>query len=141
MCLMVNNIAHADFAAGEEAFKNQRYSEAFQQFLPIANQPGEYRAQYYVAYLYLYGLGVTKNDTKGLAYLKESLKENYHLAQALMAFLYSQGKSVPMDKKKAIELYKKAAEQGNEEAQHRINLLSGIEATADALASRSPLPK
>ena len=110
------SVALADFATGEEAFKNQRYSEAFQQFLPLANQQGNYREQYYIAYMYLYGLGVTKNDTKGLSYLRESLKENYHLAQALMAFLYSQGQGVPMDKKKAIELYKKAADQGNTSA-------------------------
>ena len=110
------SVVSADFAAGEEAFKNQRYSEAFQQFLPLANQQGNYREQYYVAYMYLYGLGVTKNDAKGLAYLQESLKENYHLSQALMAFLYSQGQGVPMDKKKAIELYKKAADQGNTSA-------------------------
>ena len=110
------HVVFADFAAGEEAFKNQRYSEAFQQFLPSANQQGNYREQYYIAYMYLYGLGVTKNDTKGLSYLQESLKENYHLAQALMGFLYSQGHGVPMDKKKAIELYKKAADQGNTSA-------------------------
>ncbi|MBP5343838.1 MAG: sel1 repeat family protein [Alphaproteobacteria bacterium] len=116
VCLAMNGAVQADFASAEEAFKNQRYSEAFQQFLPLANQQGNYREQYYVAYLYLRGLGVTKNDTKGLAYLKESLKENYHPAQALMAFLYSQGESVPMDKKKAIELYKKAADQGNTSA-------------------------
>ena len=102
----------ADFSLGEDAFKSQRYSEAFQQFLPLADQ-GNYRAQYYIAYLYLNGLGVNKNDEKGLAYLKESLKENYSLAQALMAFLYNQGIAVQMNKKKAIELYKKAADQGS----------------------------
>ena len=113
VCLTMSCAAQADFAAGEEAFKNQRYTEAFQQFLPLADKKGNYREQYYVAYLYLYGLGVAQDEIKGLSYLNESLKENYHMSQALMAFLYSQGQLVPLDKKKAIDLYKQAASQGN----------------------------
>ena len=116
VCLLISCVGRADFATGEEAFKNQRYSEAFQQFLPLAKKSGNYREQYYVAYLYLYGLGVAQNDIKGLDYLRESLKENYHMAQALMGYLYSQGTVVPLDKKKAIDLYKQAAAQGNTSA-------------------------
>ena len=103
---------HADFLEGEEAFDNKRYSEAFQHFQPLADE-GDFRSQYYVAYMYLYGYGVAKNDQLALSYLQKSLNQNYHLAQALMGYLYNEGRVVPADPKKAVMLYQKAADQGN----------------------------
>ena len=102
----------ADFLEGEPAFNNKRYSEAIQHFRPLADT-GDFRSQYYMAYMYLNGYGVTKNDELGLEYLQKSLDQNYHLAQSLMGFLYSQGLVVPLDHKKAVSLYQKAADQGN----------------------------
>jgi len=106
---------HADFLEGEEAFDNKRYSEAFQHFQPLADG-GDFRSQYYIAYMYLYGYGVAKNDQLALAYLQKSLNQNYHLAQALMGYLYNEGRVVPADPKKAVMLYQKAADQGNSAA-------------------------
>lgn len=106
---------YADFAEGEAAFSARRYSEAMQFFRPLADS-GDFRAQYYVAYMYLNGYGVSKNGEKGVEYLQKSLDQNYHLAQALMGFLYAQGEVVPVDHKKAISLYQKAADQGNTSA-------------------------
>ena len=102
----------AGFIEGEDAFGNKRYSEAMQNFRPLADE-GDYRAQYYVAYMYLNGYGVTKNNQLGLQYLEKSLSSGYADAQALMGFLYSQGQVVPMDRKKAVSLYQKAADNGN----------------------------
>lgn len=106
---------HADFLEGEEAFANKRYSEAMQHFRPLADQ-GDFRSQYYVAYMYINGYGVSKNDQVGLQYLQKSLDQNYDLAQAMMGFLYSEGRVVPVDRKKAVMLYQKAADQGNTSA-------------------------
>ena len=106
---------YADFLEGEEAFDNKRYSEAFQHFRPLADS-GDFRSQYYMAYMYLNGYGVSKNDQLGLSYLQKSLDQNYHLAQALMGYLYSEGRVVPADPKKAVMLYQKAADQGNNSA-------------------------
>lgn len=105
----------ADFTDGEAAFASKRYSEAMMQFRPLADE-GDFRAQYYVAYMYLNGYGVTKNTALGVEYLKKSLDQNYHMAQALMGFLYAQGEAVPLDHNKAISLYQKAADQGNTSA-------------------------
>ncbi len=105
----------ADFLAGEEAFKNRRYTEAFNKFLPEA-QKGDYRSQYYVGYLYLYGLGVNQDEDLALKYIKQSADQKYDTALALLGYLYDEGRLVPVDKKKAINLYKMAAEQGNTSA-------------------------
>ena len=107
--------ASADFLDGEEAFEAKRYTEAIQHFRPLADS-GDFRAQYYVGYMYLNGYGVTKNDQIGLQYMQRSLDQNYDLAQAYMGFLYSEGTIVPADRKKAISLYQKAADQGNTSA-------------------------
>lgn len=114
LMLMVSPVC-ADFLEGEEAFDNKRYSEAFQHFRPLADE-GDFRSQYYVAYMYLNGYGVSKNDQLGLSYLQKSLAQNYHLAQALMGYLYGEGRVVPADPKKAVMLYQKAADQGNSSA-------------------------
>lgn len=100
------------FLEGEKAFADKKYSEAIQHFRPLA-ETGDYRSQYYLAYMYLNGYGVTKNDALGLAYLEKSLKQDYDLAQALMAFLYEKGVVVQQDLKKAIQLYQQAAAKGN----------------------------
>ena len=113
--LVFSQPVFADFADGEAAFGAKRYSEAMLYFRPLADA-GDFRAQYYVAYLYLNGYGVTKNTALGVEYLQKSLDHNYHLAQALMGFLYAQGEVVPVDHKKAISLYQKAADQGNTSA-------------------------
>ena len=105
----------ADFLEGEAAFVSKRYSEAMQNFRPLADA-GDFRSQYYVAYMYLNGYGVSQNEKVGLSYLQKSLDQNYHLAQALMGFLYSQGIAVQKDHKKAVALYQKAADQGNTSA-------------------------
>ena len=102
----------AGFLEGEEAFANKRYSEAMQNFRPLADS-GDFISQYYVGYMYLNGYGVTKNNSLGLQYMQKSLDQNYDSAQAYMAFLYSEGQVVPPDPRRAVALYQKAADQGN----------------------------
>ena len=107
--------ARADIVTAEDAFKNHRYKEAFDNFLPLAEK-GDYRSQYYVGYLYLYGLGISKNEKLAVEYIQKSADQEYDSAQALLAYLYAEGRVVPVDKKKSINLYKKAAERGNTSA-------------------------
>ncbi|MDR2902170.1 MAG: sel1 repeat family protein [Lactobacillales bacterium] len=110
--LFISTSVFAGFAEGEKAFNSQQYSQAFSEFMPLADR-GDFRAQYYIGYLYLNGYGITQNNEKALEYLNKSLKSNYDLPQALMGYLYSEGTIVPKDKKLSMELYQKAADQGN----------------------------
>lgn len=104
--------AFCGFVEGETAFNQQHYSQAFSEFLPIANQ-GDFRSQYYVGYLYLNGLGIPQDTKEGLNYLQKAVDQNYDMAQSLMAFLYSEGQVVPKDMSKALSLYSSAAIQNN----------------------------
>ena len=83
-------IGKADFVSAEEAFKDHRYSEAFRKFLPEADK-GDFRSQYYIGYLYLYGLAGTKDEEKALKYIQASAEQEYDTAQALLGYLYDEG--------------------------------------------------
>lgn len=105
----------AEYADGEKAFNEQRWLQAYSEFLPLADA-GDFRSQYYVGYLYLYGYGVPQNAEKALSYLNKSAEQNYDMAEAQLAYLYANGTFVPKDKKRAMALYQKAAERGNASA-------------------------
>lgn len=117
LCLLTFSslTAVAGYQEAENAFNEQRYTQAFAEFLPLAEE-GDYRAQYYLGYLYLHGYGVQKDAKKAVSYLERSIKQNYDLAQSLMAYMYFEGDGVRQDKKRAISLYQQAAEQGNSSA-------------------------
>lgn len=102
----------ADFVTAENAFKDHRYLEAFNEFLPLS-ETGDYRVQYYLGYMYLNGLGVIRDDKKALEYIQKSADQEYEEAQALLGFLYDEGRIIPKDKKKAIFYYEKATDKGN----------------------------
>ncbi len=114
--------AFCGFVEGEKAFNQQHYSEAFSEFLPLAND-GDFRSQYYVGYLFVNGYGVTQDTKEGIRYLEMALDQDYDMAQALMGYLYAEGHAVPKSKKKAFELYKKAAEQNNISANLNLGLM------------------
>lgn len=107
--------ARAGYAEGEMAFNEQRYTQAFTEFLPLA-ESGDFRAQYYVGYLYLNGYGIPRDERSARKYLQNSVDQNYDMAQSLMAFLYDKGEVMPKDKKKSLALYEQAAAQGNSSA-------------------------
>ena len=104
--------AVAGYVEGENAFNEQNYALAFDEFLPLAEE-GDYRSQYYIGYLYVNGLGVQKDGKKGVEYLQKAVDQNHDMAQALMGYLYSEGLFVRKDKKKALELYQLAAASNN----------------------------
>lgn len=122
LALGVSLPAFAGFIEGEQAFKEQRYSQAFNEFLPLANE-GDFRSQYYVAYLYINGYGVPQNAKEGLKHLQMAVDQNYDMAQALMAYLYADGKVLPEDKEKAIALYQQAAAQNNVSANLNLGVM------------------
>ena len=64
--------AVAGYVEGENAFNEQNYALAFDEFLPLAEE-GDYRSQYYIGYLYVNGLGVQKDGKKGVEYLQKAV--------------------------------------------------------------------
>ena len=113
--LLVSVPAWAGFTEAINYFDNQQYAQSFAEFKPLADK-GDERAQYYVAYMYLNGLGVIQNTQNGVDYLNRSKDQEYEKALSLLGYLHSIGKFVELDKKKALDFYLKAAELEDNDA-------------------------
>ena len=126
--------AAAGVTEGLSYFDNQQYPQAFDEFKPLADGGNEV-AQYYTAYLYLNGYGITKNEALGLSYLQKSVDQGYEKAMALMGYLLAEGIYVTQDKDKAVQLYTKAAEAGDDDARLNLGVLyylgDGVERDMD----------
>lgn len=82
-------------------------------------------AYFILAMLYEDGYGSLKRDYKKMVEsIQKSAQMGYAHAQFLLADMYEDGDEVVKDKTQAIYWYKKAAEQGNKEAQKVLEKLS-----------------
>lgn len=96
---------------------NGNYEKAFDIFKGLADE-GNMDAQAYLGNLYLHGVGVDKNEEKGVGILQELVIKGNVFSQLFMARrLDSKSKY-----KEAAKLYLLAADQGNEFAQYSIGM-------------------
>lgn len=109
--LMCATSVFAGYTEGEQAMNAKQYAQAFAEFKPLA--PSDFRAQYYLGFLYLNGYGAPKDLKTAFTYIKKSSDSGFDMAQSLLGYMYSEGLGTAKNKAKAIELYEKAAEQGN----------------------------
>ena len=71
----------ADFITAEQAFIHKKYQEAFNGFL-LPAESGDFRAQYYLGYMYLNGLGTTKDEKKAIEFF--TMAANQGLGEAIL---------------------------------------------------------
>lgn len=109
-----SGVVLANFNDGEKAFKEQRWVVAYNEFKPLAEE--NIRAQYYMGYLTLNGLGTIKNEKKAIEYFNKASDQDSDMAQAMLGYLYAEGIGVKKNKKKSLEFYEKAAAKGNGDA-------------------------
>lgn len=110
-----SSVVWANFNDGEKAFKEQRWVIAYTEFKPLAVE-GDFRAQYYMGYLTLNGLGTLKNEKKAIEYFNQAAEQDSDMAQAMLGYLYAEGIGVKKNKKKSLDFYEKAAQKGNSDA-------------------------
>lgn len=79
------NVASAD--AGYDAYKKGDYSEAYRIWKPRAEN-GEAYAQDGIGYLYFYGKGILKDESKGLEWYEKAAFNGSAQAQKRMAVYY-----------------------------------------------------
>ncbi|MBR4927062.1 MAG: sel1 repeat family protein [Alphaproteobacteria bacterium] len=107
--------AQADFVIGEQAYVAKNWNTAYNEFKPLADS-GDFRSQYYLGLLHLYGFGTEKDEKKAVKYLTSAADQNYDMAQAMLGYLYSEGVAVKKNKRKGMALYEAAAAQNNSDA-------------------------
>ena len=98
-------------SSGISAFESREFSKAMRLLSPFA-ELGDDEAQYRVATMMLYGLGVVKNESQGFTMMKAAAEQGHALAQHGLGFMYFEGENVEQDGEKAVEWFTRAAEQG-----------------------------
>ncbi len=110
------------YQAGLDYDKNGDSKSAFAAYLKSAEM-GYSFAQCNVGYGYMYADGVEKDYSKAILWLERAVRQNQPNGMNNLAVCYSQGWGVPQNKKKALELYKKAADLGSKKGKENYELL------------------
>ncbi len=86
---------------------------------------GSSQALYRLAYLYLYGHGVSINSSKGVRFLKDAASKGNIEAQLDLGMAYENGAWVAVDLNEARKWYSMASARGNPVAKRKLAELSG----------------
>lgn len=108
-------------SAGFQAFKEQRWSEAYEYWIPEADK-GNARAQFYLSILFEEGLSVEEDAVTSLTLLMLAAEGGFAPAQFRLGTHYQFGYWVEKDMGHAIDWWLKAADKGFVKAQ--LNLAS-----------------
>lgn len=102
----------ADFTDGVNAYNAQNYPRAMALLRPYAER-GNARAQSYVGYMHLSGLGVERNYSEAIRWFLMAAEQGDSYSQGRLGYSYEYGLGTARDEKIAAEWYTKAAEQGD----------------------------
>lgn len=89
----------------------RNYEKAFEIYDQAAKK-GSARAQYYLAEMYFYGLGVEKDDVVGYQFYKKAAENGDSVACNRLGVIFDSGETVPQNYSTAFSWYKKSAEKG-----------------------------
>jgi TPR repeat protein len=116
------DIPRLSFQLGRALYKKQRSQKAFQAYLTAANA-GYPMACSMVGAMYADGVGVRKNETEAIKWLKEAASDANSDALFSLGVMYWRGKGVKRDQAAAIKLFRAAAEKGNAYSMFMLGLL------------------
>src|SRR5580658_5918100 len=88
--------ALADFAAGQQAWKDGDYAAALEEFLPLAQQ-GNASAQTYLGLMYDLGQGVAPDYKEAIKWFRLAAAHEEVAAQFNLGLMYEKGQGVPQD--------------------------------------------
>jgi TPR repeat protein len=117
-----------------QAFRAGYDDAAFRLFTPLA-EGGNATAQYWLADLYQYGLGVQRDPQKAIDLLTKSAGQGLVPAEAHLGEIYLHGRIVLQDLKLAREWLGKAATAGDDVAQYDLSQIydRGLGVQADPI--------
>ena len=114
--------AHADFQEGMEAYRNENYVYAYDEFRALAIS-GDAAAQYRLAVMYEKGQGVPQDINQAAVWYLNAATQDDARAQFAIAEMYTKGRGVPQSDKQAMTWYIEAADHGFPKAQYTIGLM------------------
>jgi len=111
-----------DFDKGLIAYNDKNYGQALLEWYPLAKE-GDAKAEYYIALMYLNGLGLPYDAKQGFIWLQRSAIKEHVEAQYELGQLYVAGQQVEQNLDQGIRWLLSAARQGHAGAQFNFGLL------------------
>ncbi len=110
------------FQDGVDAANRGIYKAAYEVFSELAKQ-GDSRAQYNLGFMYLEGLGVSKDSKEAFRWFRRAAEQKQGRAQHSLGLMYLQGDGVRKDSKEAFKWFRLAAYQGYADAQFYLGVM------------------
>ncbi len=114
--------AHADFAAGVEAFQDADYKAAYREWRPLAEK-GNAAAQHNLGILYNDGLGLEADLVEAAKWYRRAAQGGNANAQTKMGVFLARGLGLAQDYDEAVSWFREAAEQHHAQAQFNLGIL------------------
>ena len=118
----VPSLAWADFLDGEDAYLQEDYTRALEEWRPLA-KGGNVEAQNMLGYMYRYGQGVPQDFEQARYWYRLAADQGHARAQNNLGVMYRQGLGMPQDYQEALRWFRRSAEQGNGGAQNHLGLM------------------
>ena len=112
----------ADLREALEAYYDNRYGVALQEFQPLAEE-GVAEAQFYLGVMYAKGRGVPQNYTEAVRWYRLAAEHGFVKAMSNLGSMYSKGNGLPQDYALAVRWYQEAADQNLPEAQYNLGVM------------------
>ena len=109
----------------EQLYDRGKDEEAFDLYYKAAEK-GNTHAQYAVGFMYRRGQGTREDYTRARRWLEMAARSNYAPAQKELGDIYAYGLGVEQDTAKAREFYKKAIDNGSDEAADALKDLDNL---------------
>jgi TPR repeat protein len=114
--------ANAGYFDGLVAYQRGDYTTAMEEW-SLSALRGDFRAQYGVGIMLLYGRGTDRDPISAVGYLSEASVRGYPEARYALGVMYQDGTGVTQDLAEAARLYEMAAWQGMAKAQNNLGIL------------------
>ncbi len=114
--------ATAGYLDGMSAYQRGDYETAMDEW-SLSARRGDFRAQFGVGILFLYGLGTDQDASEAAGYFRESSARGYPEARYALGVMHQDGNGVAQNYTEAARLYELAAWQGLAKAQNNLGIL------------------
>lgn len=111
-----------NFTKGLMAYLAGDYATALAEWRPLAEQ-GNANAQTNLGNMYLFGTGVSRDDSEAVRWYRLAAEQGNVIAQISLGRMYANGDAVLQDYDKAEQWFRAAADQGNAFAQFGLGLM------------------
>jgi len=111
----------AGMKEAKAAYDAKDYKTAFEEYLPLA-EAGNADAQYWIGYIYRYGLGRKQNYKKAVEWFIKAAKNGDVAVIGDLGYMAGKGHGMPKSIDREICLYRLAAERGYSDAQWNLYL-------------------